>query len=300
MRVGKDAYPLSMAIAPREREKTPATRQSTPGGPTGREAATREPKTLKERYAGVKQRIAAASKKFGRSADSVVLVAVTKYAAIDQVRELIELGHVDLAESQVQNLVQRAAQIDEFLQRLRQHGGAKAANIPKHVRWHMIGHLQRNKVRKVLGLARLIHSVDSLRLAEEIQAMSAKVDEPIEVLIQVNISGEKSKFGIAPAAAKHLIEQMDTMINIRIRGLMCMAPFVDDAEKVRPIFQRGRELFEDVRRSGAAGEKFDILSMGMSSDFEVAIECGANLVRVGTAIFGEAKPGDAGHDDHHE
>jgi PLP dependent protein len=287
-----------MAIAPREREKANATRQTSASGSAGKEAAVREPRTLKERYASVKQRIAVAAKKIGRSPDSIVLVAVTKYAAIDQVRELIELGHADLAESQVQNLVQRAAQIGEFVQRVRQLGGAKAANIPKQVRWHMIGHLQRNKVRKVLGLARLIHSVDSLRLAEEIQAMSAKVDEPIEVLIQVNLSGEKSKYGIAPAAAKHLIEQMDTMINIRIRGLMCMAPLVDDPEAVRPIFQRGRELFEDVRRSAAAGEKFDILSMGMSGDFEVAIECGANLVRVGTAIFGEAKSAEAGHEDH--
>jgi pyridoxal phosphate enzyme (YggS family) len=285
-----------MAIAPREREKALATRQAGASG--GRDSAPRELKTLKERYANVRQRIATAAKKVGRAPDSVMLVAVTKYAAIDQVRELIEHGHVDLAESQVQNLVQRAAQIDEFLQRHRQLGGPKAAHIPKQVRWHMIGHLQRNKVRKVLGLARLIHSVDSLRLAEEIQAMSAKLDEPVEVLIQVNISGEKSKYGIAPAAAKHLIDQMDTMINIRVRGLMCMAPLAEDPETVRPVFQRGRELFEDVRRSGAAGDKFDILSMGMSSDFEVAIECGANLVRVGTAIFGESKSAETGPDDH--
>ena len=210
------------------------------------------------------------------------LIAVSKTQPAEKLQEAYNAGQRAFGENKAQELT------------------LKYEVMPKDIEWHMIGHLQRNKVRKGLGLARIIHRVDSLRLAEEIQAMSAKFEEPIEVLIQVNISGEKSKFGIAPAAEKHWIEQMDTMINIRIRGLMCMAPFVDDAEKVRPVFQRGRELFEDVRRSGAAGEKFDILSMGMSSDFEVAIECGANLVRVGTAIFGEAKTGDAGHDDHHE
>lgn len=277
-----------MAIAPKEREQSTVSKPSQ----------VREPKTLKERYASVKQRVAAAAQRAGRSADSIVLVAVTKYASVDQVRQIIELGHVDLGESQVQNLVQRSAQIEEFLQRHRQLGGSKSASVPKQVRWHMIGHLQRNKVRKVLGLARLIHSVDSLRLAEEIQAVSTKFPDPIEVLIQVNISGEKSKFGIAPAAAKHLIEQMDTMINIRIRGLMCMAPLVDDSTKARPVFQRGRELFEDIRRAGAAGDRFDILSMGMSTDFEVALECGANMVRVGSAIFGEPKVTEGDADDH--
>lgn len=246
----------------------------------------KEPQTLRERYALVKSRIAEAAKRAGRSPNSIVLVAVTKYASIDQVRELIELGHIDLGESHVQNLVQRAAQIDEFLQRHRQLGG-RSSTIPKHVRWHMIGHLQRNKVRKLIGLTRLIHSVDSLRLAEEIQAAAVKLDEPVETLIEVNVSGEKSKFGVAPAAARHLIDQMETMLNVRVRGLMCMAPLVDNPEKVRPVFHRCRELFDDISRSGAAGERFDILSMGMSNDYEVAIECGSNMVRVGTAIFGE-------------
>ncbi|MCI0630366.1 MAG: YggS family pyridoxal phosphate-dependent enzyme [Phycisphaerales bacterium] len=260
-----------MAIIPKERAVTAAQAS--------------EAQTLKERYAAVKQRIAAAAKRAGRTPDSIVLVAVTKYASIDQVRELVELGHVDLGESQMQNLLQRAAQIDEFQARMKQLGGKQAKSL-KPVRWHMIGHLQRNKVRKVAGLVRLIHSVDSLRLAEEIQACSTRLDQPVEVLIQVNVSGEKSKFGIAPAAAKHLIDQMDTMINIRVRGLMCMAPLTDDASTVRNVFDRTRELFGDIARSGAAGERFDILSMGMSQDFETAIECGANMVRVGSAIFG--------------
>ena len=301
MRLTSDGILQGMAIARREREQSNAARPESSARTAGSKGGSgQELKTLKQRYAAVKQRIDAAAQRAGRSGKRVVLVAVTKYAAIDQVRELLELGHVDLGESHVQNLVQRAAQIEEFLQRCRQLGGARAANIPKQVRWHMIGHLQRNKVRKVLGVARLIHSVDSLRLAEEIQAASARVDEPIEVLIQVNVSGEKSKFGIAPAAAKHLIDQMDTMLNIKVRGLMCMAPVAEDPEVVRPVFQRGRELFDDIRRSGAAGERFDILSMGMSTDFEVAIECGSNMVRVGTAIFGESAMEGAGDDPHAE
>lgn len=242
--------------------------------------------SMKERYLAVKQRMTAAAQRAGRSGNGIVLVAVTKYASIDQVRELIELGHVDLGESQMQNLVHRVAQIDEFLQRQKQLRGPKVADVPKSIRWHMIGHLQRNKVRKVVEMSRLIHSVDSLRLAEEIQAAAMRLETPIECLVQVNVAGEKQKFGVAPAAARHLIDQMESMINVKVRGLMCMAPLVDQPEDVRPIFQRAKELFDDICRSGEGGDRFDILSMGMSTDYEVAIECGANMVRVGTAIFG--------------
>jgi pyridoxal phosphate enzyme (YggS family) len=270
-----------MAIAPRERiSKSPA-----------------EP-SLKDRYSIVKERIRAAAKRDGRTADGIVLVAVTKYAAMDQVRELLELGHMDLGESNVQNLVQRAAQIEEFLHRHRQLSAGKPVQIPRQVRWHMIGHLQRNKVRKAVGLARLIHSVDSLRLAEEIQAAAARLDEPVEVLVQVNTSGEKSKFGVAPAAARHLLDQIDTMLALKPRGMMCLAPISEDPQQVRPVFERCRELFEEVRRIGAGGDRFDILSMGMSNDFDVAIECGANMVRVGTAIFGA--PAESSEDDPHQ
>jgi pyridoxal phosphate enzyme (YggS family) len=200
----------------------------------------------------------------------------------------------------MQNLLQRAAQIDEFLQRQRQLRGPKAGDMPRTVRWHMIGHLQRNKVRKVVEMARLIHSVDSLRLAEEIQAAAIKLEAPIETLVQVNISGEKSKFGVAPAAARHLIDQMESMINVKVRGLMCMAPLMDDPEQVRPVFQRAKELFDDIVRTGEGGDRFDILSMGMSTDYEVAIECGANMVRVGSAIFGPGGGDEAGEADRDE
>ena len=236
------------------------------------------------RYEEVRERLANAATRGGTDPDRVVLVAVTKYASIAQVRELIEAGHVDFGESRMQHFIQFAAQIEDFLDRHRELGGGQ---VPDAVRWHFIGHLQRNKVRKIIPLTRLIHSVDSLRLAEEIQNCPGERQGPSEILIQVNTAGEKGKFGIAPAAISHLIDQVDTMLNVRVRGLMCMAPAVEDPETLRPTFLRTRELFEEIRSSGAAGDSFDILSMGMSSDFEVAVECGANVVRVGSAIFGE-------------
>lgn len=255
----------------------------------GEAAAAKPTDALKQRYDEVLRRIDAAARRSDRTGKDIVLVAVTKFAAIDEVRELIRLGHVDFGENRVQNLVQRAAQIEEYLQRGELAGDS---TLPKEVRWHMIGHLQRNKVRRVLDIARLIHSVDSLRLAEEINAIADKREQVVEVLVQVNVSGESGKFGIAPAATRHLLDQMDTMLSLRPRGLMCMAPLVDDPEKARPVFERCKELFDEIRHSGVVDERFNILSMGMTNDFEVAIECGANVVRVGSAIFGEGRSGE--------
>ncbi len=248
--------------------------------------------TLRGRYEEVRARITAAAERVERNPAAVMLAVVTKNASIDQVRELIELGHVDFAENRVQALIQRVAQIDEFLKRHRELRGSKPFNLPDRLRWHMIGHLQRNKARRVVDIVRLIQSVDSLRLAEELQVAAYRREEPVEVLIQVNTSGERAKYGIAPAAAAHLVEQIDTMMTLRPRGLMCMAPMADDPETVRPVFERCRELLEEIRSDGLGGDRFDILSMGMSNDFEIAIECGANLVRVGSAIFGP--PADEG------
>lgn len=245
--------------------------------------------TLAERYRDVKERVAAAARRAGRSPRSVIVVAVSKYAELEQVRELIHLGHQDFGESRVQQLVQRAAMIDESLHRSRTLPSvtAGAEEMPADVRWHMIGHLQRNKVKKLVGACRLIQSVDSLRLAEEIQAAAFKREEPVEVLVQVNCAEEKTKFGCAVAAAAAFAEQIDTMVHLRVRGLMTMAPYSEDPEAARPHFERLAELYEDVRRRGIGGAGFNILSMGMSHDFEVAIECGANLVRIGSAIFGD-------------
>ena len=154
------------------------------------------------------------------------MVAVTKYAEADQIRALIQLGHRDFGENKVQNLITRVAMIEEFMARRKvlPHAGHHAGGpVDTAIRWHMIGHLQRNKAKKAVELCRLIHSVDSLRLAEEIQSVATKRVEPVDVLVQVNCSGEKSKFGCPPPAALHLAEQIDTMLTVRVRGLMTMA-----------------------------------------------------------------------------
>jgi pyridoxal phosphate enzyme (YggS family) len=269
--------------------------------------------SLKDRYTEVRERIAQAASRAGTAADRVLLIAVTKHAEPDQIRELIRLGHTDFGENRVLQLVQRAAIIDEWLQRHRTVPGvippAPAAGggigpesewqtpaMPGTVRWHMIGHLQRNKARKVVDVCRLIHSVDSLRLAEELQLIGMKREKPIDVLVQVNCSGERQKFGCAIAAAPHLVGEIETMIQLRVRGLMTMAPLSENPEDSRGTFARCRELFDEIRESGDVPPTFNILSMGMSGDYEVAIEEGANMVRVGTAIFGEPAHGSQGEE----
>jgi pyridoxal phosphate enzyme (YggS family) len=237
------------------------------------------------RYDEVKERIAAAASRSGRSPESIYLVAVTKNATPAQVRILHRKGHCDFGESRMQHFVRMASQIDDFRSRQRElHGNL---DLPESIRWHFIGHLQRNKVRRVLGAARLVHSIDSLKLAEEVHAVHQGDAPAAEILVQVNVSSERGKFGVAPAAAGHLVDQVRTMLGVRVRGLMCMAPLSEDADAARPVFTRARELFDDIRKS-TGDSTFDLLSMGMSNDYEAAIECGANVVRVGTAIFGNA------------
>lgn len=242
---------------------------------------------LPQRYRQVIQRIAEAAGRTGRSVDDILMVAVTKNATPDQIRQLLELGHPDLGENRVQQLTQRAAMTEEFVGRHRVLTSPRNLKVPNEVRWHMIGHLQRNKVKPVLPLIKLLHSVDSLRLAEEVQAQAHKQDREVDLLIQVNPVGEQSKSGVSLPAAPHLIDQMQTMFNIRVRGLMCMAPYADDGEASRPVFERTAEAFYELKATGRFGEAFNILSMGMSNDFEVAVECGANVLRIGRALFGD-------------
>lgn len=249
------------------------------------------PDTLQERYESVLTRIAAAAERAGRRAEDIVLVAVTKFAEPEQIRALIQLGQRDFGENRVQSLIQRASVVEEFLSRQRVLPHARTAASVPDIRWHMIGHLQRNKARKAVEFCRLIHTVDSLRLAEEIQGIALKRERPVDVLLQVNCSGERTKHGCPLPAAVHLAEQVDTMVSVRLRGLMTMAPLMESPARARAearrTFARAREVFEDIQRAGVGEGKFNILSMGMSGDFEEAIEEGANLVRVGSAIFGE-------------
>ncbi|MEM9346630.1 MAG: YggS family pyridoxal phosphate-dependent enzyme [Planctomycetota bacterium] len=249
---------------------------------------------LKDAYDQVSERIASAAARGGRRAEDVVLVAVTKYATVDQIQKTLELGVMDFGESRGQNLAQRVAQIDEFIQRRAQLAAAAPRSkqlVPEQVRWHMIGHLQRNKVKQVVPLVSLVHSVDSLRLAEELHNYASRHDLTIDILMQVNTAGEAQKTGVAAPAAIHLAEQIDTMMHLRLRGLMCMAPYTEEPETTRPFFARTREIFEDIRTSGYVDESFNVLSMGMSGDFEIAIEEGANVIRLGSALYGPKPAG---------
>lgn len=241
---------------------------------------------VRERFEDVRKRVADAAVRSGRRPEDVLIVAVTKGAAIEQVREIIDAGHGDLGESRVNSLAQRVAVIEEYLERHRTMTSTRQATPPPKVRWHLIGTLQRNKVKKALEYAHLIHSVDTLRLAEEIQDRAVGRDRPAEILLQVNASHEKQKHGFPIAAAVHVAEQIDSMINLKLRGLMTMGPLSEDAVRTRAAFEQAREVFDEIRRAGIGGGDFNLLSMGMSGDFETAIECGANVVRIGSAIFG--------------
>jgi pyridoxal phosphate enzyme (YggS family) len=238
---------------------------------------------LAEKLLEVKERIAAAAGKARRDPAGITLVAVTKTAAPEQVREVLQLGVADLGESRVQMLAQRTAQVNEFMQRRIAHSEGVVAEKP---RWHMIGHLQRNKIKIVLPLVNLIHSVDSLRLAEELDAQAARLGRKVSLLMQVNGSEEPSKFGVAVGAAVHLAEQIDSMPNLQLAGLMTMGPLDQPEAKVRQAFSRTRELFEEMKWHKIGGAGLKHISMGMSDDFELAIAEGSTMVRIGTLLFG--------------
>ena len=241
----------------------------------------------------VQERIQNACERARRRVEDVRLVAVTKTVEVDVIRSAIEAGLTELGESRPQELVKRAGMVYEHLKRRRT---LDPAHTPPEPHWHMIGHLQRNKVRMLLPWVSMIHSVDSLRLAEEISSEAQRIGRTVPVLIEVNVSGEKSKFGIAVGATSHLIAHINTLPGIRIVGLMTMAPLEENPENARPYFCRLREILEDIRSERLAGREFRELSMGMSNDFEVAIQEGATLIRLGTVLFNgiAPDPGNAG------
>ncbi|HVT87245.1 MAG TPA: YggS family pyridoxal phosphate-dependent enzyme [Tepidisphaeraceae bacterium] len=239
---------------------------------------------LAVRLAEIKQRIEDACRKAKREPSEVTLVAVTKTAAPEQIREILQLGVADLGESRVQVLIQRAGQLNEFHQRQLTHG--EAGEVPTKIRWHMIGHIQRNKLKQLLPLINVIHSIDSLRLAEELEAILAKTGRKLPVMMQVNTSEEPQKYGVAVGAAVHLAEQIDSMPHLQLAGLMSMAALTEDESKIRLAFARTREIFEEMKWNKIGGASLKHLSMGMSHDFEQAIMEGATMVRIGTALFG--------------
>jgi len=216
----------------------------------------------------------------GREPSEVKLVVVTKSADLEAIKEVIGLGLYELGENRVQQLKRVSAEVSQFLQSRRSN-----SRFPAKVNWHMIGHLQRNKVGQVLPIASIIHSVDTLRLAEEINASAKKMGLSVKVLLQVNTSQESQKYGVPVGAATHLAEQIETLDCLKLSGLMTMAPLTRKKDVVRACFVRARELFVEMRGERIVGRQFTELSMGMSSDYEVAVEEGATILRIGSAIF---------------
>lgn len=235
---------------------------------------------ISERIQRVKDTIDSVCGRVGRNPERIKLVVVTKSAGLEGVKEVIKLGLTDLGENRVQQLKKVSGQVAEFLEK----GDGKSA-LPDRVNWHMIGHLQRNKVRHVLPVTSLVHSVDTLRLAEEIDVSAARLNLRTKVLLQVNTSREPQKYGVPVGAATHLVEQMQTLTNLKLLGLMTMAPLTHNKNVVCSCFVRARELFVEMQGEGIVGPEFTELSMGMSSDYELAIEEGATILRIGSAIF---------------
>ncbi|MFA6078527.1 MAG: YggS family pyridoxal phosphate-dependent enzyme [Candidatus Omnitrophota bacterium] len=223
---------------------------------------------ISENIKSVRQRIARCCEKIGKSAEGVTLVCVTKEVGIDEIKAALNLGITDIGENRAQ----------DFIPKFRTIGG-------QSVRWHFIGHLQTNKAKDVVAGASLIHSVDSVRLAEAINKEAGKAGKVQEILIQVNVSGEESKFGLTRDAAIEAVKNISLYPNINIKGLMTIAPEVPNSELARPCFRALREIFEEIKALDLNNADMKYLSMGMSNDFETAIEEGSNMVRVGRAIF---------------
>ena len=223
---------------------------------------------IRENLREVEEKISQACIRSGRDRSEVLLIAVSKTKPLEMIEEAAGCNQVDFGENKVQELC------------------TKYEKFPT-LRWHMIGHLQRNKVRQVVGKAFLIHSVDSLRLAETIEAEAAKIGVTAKILLEVNVAEEESKFGLKMEEVIPLAEEISKMEHIHILGLMTIAPFVSDPEENRPIFRKLRQLSVDIKEKNMNNVDMDVLSMGMTNDYEVAVEEGATMVRVGTGIFGE-------------
>lgn len=217
---------------------------------------------LKDNLREVHERIAAAAKRSGRNESEITLICVSKTIDASTINEAFDRGERVFGENRVQELTEKYPLVKE---------GA---------RWHLIGHLQTNKVKYVVGNAELIHSVDSLHLAQAIATQAKKANICQDILLEVNISGEESKYGLTTEEIPTIIKEIDNMEGIRFRGFMTMAPLGAPEEEIRSIFSRARKLFEDYKSRGAS-----VLSMGMSGDFEIAVEEGATCVRVGRSIF---------------
>ena len=224
---------------------------------------------LCENLKKVEENVDAASRKAGRSRDEVTLIAVSKTKPVEMLSTIYNQGIRDFGENKVQEMCDKMEQ------------------LPSDIRWHMIGHLQTNKVKYIVGHTTLIHSVDSLHLAKEIEKQAEKKDVTVDILVEVNIAEEESKFGIHKEETYELVRQIAALPHVHICGLMTIAPYVENPEDNRMYFRGIRQLSVDIAEQNIDNVDMDVLSMGMTGDYMVAIEEGATMVRVGTGIFGE-------------
>lgn len=224
---------------------------------------------IKDNYKSIKSVVENAATRSGRHENDVTLIAVSKTKPIEMLRDAYDAGARDFGENKVQEIVDKYPQ------------------MPSDVKWHMIGHLQTNKVKYIIDKVCLIHSVDSLKLAQEISKQAVKNNLTMDILVEVNVADEESKFGISTIEVLDFVNEISKLPGIRIRGLMTVAPYVDNAEENRTVFSVLKQLCVDINSKNIDNVNMDCLSMGMSGDFVVAIEEGATLVRVGTSIFGK-------------
>lgn len=224
---------------------------------------------IQENLHTVEANMKAACERSSRARDDVKLIAVSKTKPVEMLREAYESGCRDFGENKVQELIEKYEQ------------------MPKDIHWHMIGHLQRNKVKYIVDKVSLIHSVDSLRLAEEISKEAVRKNVTVSILIEINVAKEESKFGVMAEAAVSLVEAISQLPNIIVKGLMTIAPYVENSEENRLYFAKLKQIYVDIIHKNIDNVCMEELSMGMTGDYEVAIEEGATLIRVGTGIFGE-------------
>ena len=224
---------------------------------------------IKDNLEVVEKKIEEACKRAGRDRSEVTLIAVSKTKPVSDIRQAMDCGIRTFGENKVQEIKDKTTEITDPLN------------------WHMIGHLQANKVKYLPGRVCMIHSVDNRKLADEIEKQFAKADEKIDVLIEVNMANEDTKFGLSKEEVPSFVEEISTLPHLNIRGLMTIAPYTEDPESNRVYFKGLKELMESINAMEIPGVKMDTLSMGMTGDYQVAIEEGATFVRVGTGIFGE-------------
>ncbi|HBY57063.1 MAG TPA: YggS family pyridoxal phosphate-dependent enzyme [Candidatus Atribacteria bacterium] len=223
---------------------------------------------VKDNLEIINKRIKETALKVNRNPDEIKLVAVTKTATIDQIKEAIDAGVKIIGENKVQEAKK------------------KYQLLTNDIEWHLVGHLQTNKAKYAVGLFDLIHSVDSVKLAKEIDRRSLQFNKITDILVEVNVSGEETKYGIKPEEVELFLREISGFSGIRVKGLMTIAPIAQNQEEVRPYFRKLRELSKQINNMNIKNIKMEYLSMGMTDDFEVAIEEGSNMVRIGRGIFG--------------